>query len=144
MLAGVVEGVIVTQRPKGQFIPKGKIVLEGNPARKLSSRDRARLLRVLNATREGRAHFVVELTYDKQTDADPRRNGPDFQAPAGVSLKSHIGLLVKAEKSKEGHFYVTIKDSLRTNQGQIGFTSMRLEGIRSFKIVTETPGPLGA
>lgn len=139
----ILEGIITVEKPRKAFVPQDKLVLVGNPARKLSPRDRARLLKVINQTRTGKAHFTVEVTYDKQTDAAPRIQGQDFQAPTGISTKVHVGLVVKAALSKEGHFYITVKDSLRENRGQAGFTAMRLEGLRSFKILTEDAGPLG-
>jgi len=135
------DGVITVERKP--FLPKPTLVLDGNPARKLPSRDRARLLKIINQTRTGKAHFTVEVVYDKQTDAPPRIAGEDYQAPTGVSSKVHVGLVVKADRSKDGNFYITVKDSLRDNRGQAGFTAMRVEGIRALKVLTEDAGPLG-
>lgn len=129
--------------PKSRtFIPKPGLVLEGNPARKLSSRDRARLLKVFNQTRTGKAHFVVEVAYDKQTDAKPRINGSDYQAPSSQSCKTHIGLVTKADRSREGNYYITVLDSARANMGQSGWTNLRLAGIKSLKVVTSAVGPV--
>ena len=139
-----VEGIITIEKTRKAFEPKAPLTLEGNPARKLSSRERAVLLKVINKTRTGKAHFAVEVTYDKVTSVAPRIANEDYQVPAGTSCKLHSGLVVKAEKSKDGAFYITVKDSLRENMGQSGFTAMRLEGIRSLKILKEVEGPLGS
>lgn len=134
--------VPVPSGPK-PFEPKPKVVFtNGNPSKKLNSRDRLRILKIFNQTRTGKRHFTVEILYDKQTDAKPRIHGPDFQAPTGISMTHHLGLVCKAEISKEGKFYITLIDSLRQNRGKVGFSSLRLEGIKSLKIITENDGPV--
>jgi len=124
------------------FQSKPALVLTGNPARKLSSRNRCRLLKVFNQTRTGRKHFTVEIDYEKQTDADNRMHPEDFQAPSGIPMTRHVGLVCKSEISQEGKFYITLVDSMRQNRGKQGYTSIRLEGIKSLKIITENDGPV--
>jgi hypothetical protein len=125
------------------FIPQSQVIFDGgNPATKLRGNEKASLLRVINKTRSGENLFTVELTYDKQTEA-PNRNAPDdFQIPSGVSSKLHLGVVVNARKSQEGNWFLTLSDSLRQNRGVNGYTSVRLSGIRSFKVLTCDPGPL--
>ena len=127
---------------KTDFVTKSPLVLYGNPARKLPSRDRAKLLKIINQTRTGKKHFVIEVDYIKQTDAAPRINGPDNQAPSSLSKRTHVGLLVKAEQAGHGGFYITLLDYMRQDNGRQGFTSMRLEGITRLEEVKATDGPL--
>ncbi len=124
------------------FQPRPALVLTNNPARKLSSRNRARLLKIFNQTRTGRKHFVIEILYNKQTDTDPRIHGEDYQAPSMVPTTLHCGLVTRCDISKDGNFYLTILDSMRTNKGAQGWTSARLSGIKSLKIITENDGPV--
>ncbi len=139
---GVIEVVRGPRKPGDPFIPMEPLVLIGNPARKLSPRDRARLLKIVNKTRTGKKHFTVEVTYDKQTDAPARIDPEDYQKPEAVSCKTHLGLVVNAKMSKAGDFFLTVLDSMRQNQGAQGFTSMRLSGIRKLRIITENDGPV--
>lgn len=140
---GVLEGIILVDRAEHTpFIPQERLVLEGNPARKLNSRDRARLLKIVNQTRSGKAHFEIEIDYNKQTDAAPRIKGKDYQAPSVVSTMTHFGLVTSAKHCKNGGYIINVLDVLRQNKGQPSFTSIRLEGIKRLKIVSENKGPV--
>lgn len=123
------------------FEPKGPVVFTGgNPAKDLTSRERAKLLSVFNQTRKGEKSFVVEVTYVKQTNAENRLAPQDFQPVPGTPRQTHVGLIVKAEKSANGDFYITLADHNRCDAGKIGYTSMRLSGLKSFKVLKTVPG----
>lgn len=125
------------------FRPQPPVVFpNGNPATKLKPRERAVLMKVINRTRSGEKTYQVELSYVRQTDAEPRIEPEDFQIPSGVSYNVHMGTVIKAQLSQRGDFFLTLADALRQNRGETGFTSLRLAGLRSFRIVTEDPGPL--
>ena len=79
------------------FIPQSPVIFfGGNPAKGITSREKALLLKVFNKTRTGEKVYTVEILYEKQTDAAPRVEGPDYQAPTGISPKVHMGQVIKA------------------------------------------------
>jgi len=132
--------VSATEKP---FVPQSPIVFYGgSPAKGLNGRERAALLKVINKTRSGEKTYAIEVTYKRISDGAPRQEGVDFQAPSGVAHNVHQGTVLNARMTQEGNYILLIDDTLRRNLGQTGFTSLRLDGLRSLKVQAETDGPL--
>lgn len=132
--------VSATAKP---FTPQSRVVFtNGNPAKGLKGNERAKLLKIINQTRSGQKTFVIEVTYKRISHGAPRLNGPDYQAPSGVAHNVHQGMVLNARETQEGNWILLIDDNLRRNAGQSGFTSLRLDGLRSIKEQTALPGPL--
>lgn len=125
------------------FKPQAPVVFTtGNPATGIGGAARAALLKCINRTRSGEKLYTIDVKYECVTDS-PRRHAPaDYQIPHGVSHKLHSGLVVNARETQAGNWILVLKDTMRSDQGQAGFTSLRLDGLRSFKILTEEDGPL--
>lgn len=114
----------------------------GNPAKGIGGAARAALLKCVNRTRSGEKLYTIDVKYECVTDS-PRRHAPaDYQIPFGVSHKLHTGVVVNARETQAGNWILVLKDTMRADQGEAGFTSLRLDGLRSFKIVKESDGPL--
>src|SRR5579862_4257374 len=111
------------------FVPQEKVVFaNGNPARGINSRQRASLLKVINRTRSGEKLYTVSVKYECVTDSARRHIPADFQLPEGVSLKLHSGVVVNARETQAGNFILVLKDTMRSDRGEPGFTSLRLDG----------------
>lgn len=131
----------VNQPERKPFVPKPPVVFHGgNPARGLKATEKASLLKVFNETRKGEKAFVVEVVYEKQTDAAIRTSPDHYQNAPGVDARTHVGLVIKADQGRNGEFYITLADHNRCDAGEIGYTSMRLSGLRKFKRIKEVPG----
>jgi hypothetical protein len=124
------------------FIPQSPVSFTGgNPAKMLSTQDRAKLLMIFNDTRKGAKTYTVEITYIKQTESEPRIEGADYQTPSGVSPRVHMGQVINAKLSQFGNWYIVLADTLRANQGEQGYSTLRLTGIKSLKVHAVKPGP---
>jgi hypothetical protein len=133
-----------TQTQVRPFVPhQGKVVFSnGNPAKGINSRSRAKLLKVINETRTGAKLFTIDVAYECVTES-PRRHIPaDYQAPPTVSKKLHSGVVVNARETQAGNWILVLKDTMRSDRGEAGYTSLRLDGLRSFKVQIEDDGPL--
>lgn len=132
--------VSATAKP---FVPQSPVVFHaGNPAKGLNSKARAKLLKIINKTRTGEKKYVIEVTYKRISHGAPRISGQDFQAPSGVAHNVHQGTVLNARETQEGNWILLIDDTLRRNAGQTGYTSLRLDGLRSLVEQTSVPGPL--
>src|SRR5277367_1011052 len=132
--------VSATEKP---FVPQSRVVFAtGNPAKGLKGNERAQLLKIINRTRSGEKTYVIEVTYQRVSHGAPRIAGEDFQAPSGVAHNVHQGTVLNARETQEGNWILLIDDTLRRNAGQTGFTSLRLDGLRSLVEQKSVPGPL--
>jgi len=93
----------------------------------LKPTERAQLVSVVNAVNSGK-HIMIECNYKKVTDTISREQTDIVLATKG----KHAGLVQSVWKSKEGNWCLTIRDVARND-----FTTMRLEGIKSFRKIGE-------
>lgn len=132
--------VSATEKP---FVPQSPVIfVNGNPAKGLKGNERAQLLMIINKTRSGEKTYVIEVTYQRVSRGAPRIAGEDFQAPSGVAHNIHQGTVLNARETQEGNWILLIDDNLRRNAGEIGFTSLRLDGLRKLTLQATKPGPL--
>lgn len=110
----------------------------------LSAPESARLLECMNKVRSGERVYYVRITYHKVTKAPARVPGTDYVADPGLRPNAHEGWLVEARINRKGAPYIRLHDEARrpdNNGRDYGFTCNSMEGIESFKVLGERPGP---
>jgi len=116
----------------------------------LTTRESSKLLECINGIRSGEKEYLVRLTNRKLQNSDgsykhgKRRESPgDFEADPALAPDAHEGIMYAAPINKRGEVYLRLKDGARAPQDEeFGFTCVTLEGIRSFRVLGEFPGPL--
>jgi len=113
------------------------VVLNGVKSPKLSPKERAILLSVLNAFSKKNESTMVQLTYEKQTNTKRRIAGENFTPLKSLKSRQHLGEVVKVSQRKDGEWGFTILDFSRmdTKTGKPQFTAFRLSGLTSFSRV---------
>lgn len=133
-----------------QYVPKARKVFTPElpvadldcPLLKGKPIDKRDLMMAINLTRLGVNTLVVSVTYEIQVGDDLRTPPTDFVEVTGVSPKLHIGAMTTATFNKDKQFYIRLADTLRSNGLDTGYTSMRVSGITSFKILQMFAGPV--
>lgn len=110
----------------------------------LKAEESAKLLACINAVRTGEKVFYVRLTNHKVTNGPKRIPPADYVADPALAPHAHEGLLVAAPINRKHKVYLRIHDEARKpDEGRdFGFTNISMDGIESFKVLGERPGPL--
>lgn len=93
----------------------------------------------------GRKEYYVLLTNRKQTKSKKRKPGEHFEAHPALAPHAHKGWLVAAAINQQGGIYLHMYDEARAKIRGDGFghTRVTLQGLRSFEVLRDRPGPLG-
>lgn len=109
----------------------------------LSSEEAAKLLVCVNKVRSGERVYYVRVTNHKVTNTPKRVAMEDYVPDPALKPHAHEGFLVAAKINKKGRLFLRICDEARAPEGEeFGFTSITMDGIESFKVLGERPGPL--
>jgi hypothetical protein len=126
----------------------------------LTAEESSELLRCINDVRQGRKVFYVRLTNRKVTNTPKRMPETDYRPDPGLAPHAHEGMLVRAPTNKKGHVYLHVLDEARIPthckrcgeelvsrrcagcNHEHGHTRVTMEGILSFKVLGDKPGPL--
>jgi hypothetical protein len=111
----------------------------------LKPEESARLLACINDVRAGRKVYFVRMTYHKVTDAPPRIPPQDYVPDPALRPCAHEGMLVQASINRKGALYLRLHDEARRPpeaSRDFGYTCVSLDGIESFKVLGERPGPV--
>jgi len=110
----------------------------------LNPAQQAELQRVIDAVSRGEREFYVLVAYRKQTPAPARVAPGDFDQHPALAKGAHKGWLVAAALNQQGEPYLHLYDEARALQpDEYGHTRLKPEGILSFEVLRERPGPLG-
>jgi len=92
----------------------------------------------------GKLEYYVLLTNRKQTRSKKRMPGQDYDPNPALAPHAHKGWLVAAPVNKKGFVYLHIYDEARAQERGEGFghTRITLQGLRSFEVLRDRPGPL--
>jgi len=98
----------------------------------------------IHQVRSGQKEYYVLLTNRKQTKSKKRLPGEHYDPNPALAPHAHKGWLVAAPTNKKGATYLHIYDEARAQERGDGFghTRVTLEGLRSFEVLRERPGPL--
>lgn len=114
----------------------------------LTDEEASELLRCINDVRQGRKVFYVRVTNHKVTNGRKRMPGQDYRPDPGLRPNAHEGLFTAAPTNRKSKVYLHILDEARAplapGEKAHGYTNISLEGIESFKVLGEFPGPLAA
>lgn len=116
----------------------------------LTSRESSALLDCINKLRSGERVYLVRLTNRKIQKPDgtyaygrKREAGTDYVADPALAQDAHEGIMYAAPTNKRGEVYLRLKDGARAPEDEAhGWTCVSLQGIRSFRVLGEFPGPL--
>lgn len=115
----------------------------------LTDSESVEFLDSINAVRSGEKQFFVLLTNHKVLKADGGyAHGPkrvperDYDPHPALKPHAHMGWMSKAPTNDRGEVYVYVFDAARAQAGEKGHTNVTMEGIHSFKVLNERPGPL--
>lgn len=110
----------------------------------LTASENARLQECVDAVARGEREFYVLVAYRKQTEAKPRVAPGDYAQHPALAKNAHKGWLVAAALNKQGEPYLHVYDEARALEPEeYGHTRLKPEGILSFEVLRERPGPLG-
>lgn len=132
----------VQQAPR-EFVAEPPISVIVTP--RLGADEAGRLLTCMNKVRSGEVVYLVRLTNRRVSKGPPRLPDQDYQADPALQPHAHEGWLVEARINKKGVPYIRLHDEARKPVGaerEFGFTCISMEGIESFKVLAERPGPL--
>jgi len=116
----------------------------------LTSKESSALLDCINGLRSGAHVYLVRLTNRKVQKPDgtyahgrKREAGQDYVADPALAQDAHEGIMYAAPTNKRGEVYLRLKDGARAPEDEEhGWTCVSLQGIRSFRVLSEFPGPL--
>lgn len=110
----------------------------------LTDKESALLLDCINKVRSGEKEYLVLLTNKKVTNTPKRMPVEDYQPHPALAPNAHKGWLVAAPTNKEGKVYLHLLDGARIppDDGDFGHTRITMDGILSFEVLRERPGPL--
>lgn len=110
----------------------------------LKAEESARLLECINKVRSGEKVYFVRLTNHKVTEGHKRLPPQDYVADPALRPHAHEGLLVDCKINRKGKPYLRLHDEARrpAEGRDFGFTNISMDGIESFKVLGERPGPL--
>lgn len=111
----------------------------------LKAEESARLLDCMNKVRSGEKVYLVRLTNHKVTSAPKRVPPKDYVEDPALRPHAHEGLLVEARINRKGRPFIRIHDEARrppVEGREFGYTCISLDGIESFKVLGERPGPV--
>lgn len=122
----------------------------------LTASESAALLECINQVRTGQRVYLVRLVNRKLRKPDgsykhgrKRVAGEDYVADPALAPDAHEGILYAAPTNKRGEVYIRVLDGARRppapddeDAPEYGFTCASMEGLRSFRVLAEFPGPL--
>lgn len=110
----------------------------------LTDAESAKLLDCINGMRTGEHVYLVRVTYRKQTRAKPRIAGEDYVADPALRSDAHEGIMYAAPTNKRREVYLRLADGARRpdETAEHGYTCLKPEGLTSFKVLGEFPGPV--
>ena len=138
---------MTTQAPQQTRVFVAESEVSAVHAPHLSDEAQRDLLNAINDVRTGKKVFYVRLTNRKVTKAPARVPEQDYRPDPGLQPHAHEGWLIAAPTNRKRKVYLRLKDEARQrmveDDGPRGWfhTCISLEGIRSFKILRDAPGP---
>jgi len=144
----------ISQEIRDGFEPDSPVSAISTP--NLTDAEASALLECINDVRAGQKQFYVRLSNRKTTNGRKRMPGVDYQADRSLAPHAHEGWLYAAPTNKKKKVYLRLKDEARAKPDQEpeidpetgepvvrwDYTSITMEGILSFKVIGNAPGPV--